>query len=77
MWKTYRFPEDGEKRLFRLKSIGLAVRVCVRLFRAKIFKRPPVKIFFATETGVSKVFAGRLRKLFLKSFNVTMIGLDQ
>jgi hypothetical protein len=74
---TYRFPEDGEKRTFKVKTVGLAVRFAVGLFRAKMIRRPKVKIFFATETGVSKRYAERLKKLFLKSFNVSMYSMEQ
>ena len=77
LWKNYRFPEDGEKRTFKLKSVVLAVRFSVGLFRAKISRRHPVHIFYATETGVSKRYAEKLKKIFAQFFNVSVLTMDQ
>ena len=54
-WTVYRFPEDGEKRIFKLKNVFWAVRFAVSLFRLKrnaryilnyttFLKFPPFKV---------------------------------
>ena len=77
IWRNYRFPEDGEKRTFKVKSIGIAARFAVSLFRAKMSRRPPAKIIYATETGVSKRYAEKLKKIFSQFFNVSLLTMDQ
>jgi hypothetical protein len=62
---------------YTLKAVAMSVRFVIALFRAKILRRPLVKVFFATETGVSKRFAEKVRKIFAGSFNVAVIPLDR
>ena len=57
---TCRFPEDGEKIHYKVKSVAMAVRFAVALYRLKKATRPTVKIFYATETGTAKKFTKRL-----------------
>ena len=48
LWQTYRFPEDGAAKQFRLRSIGIALRFSVCFYRAVLKRRPLVKIIFST-----------------------------
>ena len=73
----YRFPEDGEKKSYKLKSIFWAVRFATALFKAKTNTRPTIKIFYATETGTTKQYAKRLETSFSGLFNVKMIGFNE
>lgn len=76
-WETYRFPDEGEKKLFKFKSVAIAVRLAVVLYRKKKASRPLVKIFFATETGTAKKYVKRITDSFAHLFNVQVIQMDQ
>lgn len=75
-WTHYRFPEDGEKRIFKLKSVFVAIRFAVALYRMKRAARQTVKVFYATETGTAKKFATRLANQLSDLFNVKLIAMN-
>ena len=77
MWKTYRFPEDGNKKKFHIRSIFLCVKMFIGLFLKVLKKRPVVQIFYATETGTAKYYAEQLRRIFNKTFNVALLDMSQ
>ena len=77
MWKTYRFPEDEKQKKFKLRTIFLCVKFLVGLFRDVLKKRSAVQIFYATETGTAKYYAEKLQRFFSKSFNVSLLDMNQ
>ena len=77
MWKSYRFPQDGKQKKFKLRCAFLCVKFLVGLFRDILKKRPVVQIFYATETGTAKYYAEKLQRLFSKSFNVALLDMNQ
>lgn len=73
----YRFPNEGKKKTFTLKSVSMAIQFAVRLFRKKMSSRPEARIYFATETGTAKRYADKLKKEFGTSFNVKLCPMDE
>ena len=62
---------------YKLKSVALAVKFAMTLYRLKKSSRPTVKIFYATETGTAKKFAKRLEANFSSLFNIKIIEMNK
>ena len=77
LWQNYRFPSEGKKQTYTLKSVSLAIQFAVRLFRKKMSSRPEARIYFATETGTAKRYAEKLKKEFGATFNVKLCQMDE
>ena len=77
MWESYRFPEDGAYKRKKIVSVFRCVQFMVKLWRQVTAARPIVQIYYGTETGTAKYYADKLVKIFSKSFNVALVGMDR
>ena len=77
LWQMYRFPGEGDARVFSLKGVSMAIWFAVWMFHKKINSRPTINIFYATETGTAKRFADKLKKKFATAFNVKFLQMKE
>lgn len=75
MWKTWKWQKVNVKHTF--KSIASLTILTIKLFKQILSKRVHITVLYATETGKSQFFAGKLRDHLRENFHVTLTRMDE
>lgn len=75
MWKTWKWQKVELKYTF--KSIASLLVLTIKLFKDILSKRVRVTVLYATETGKSEFFAGKLRDTLKENFHVSLVKMDE